>query len=179
LLAGWGREASLPDWPSFKAALLKRFDPTQKELFSRLAHCRQERNETVRKYADLYHDLAAQLGVDTQQDPIHMYNFLQGLHVKIHGKVFLMRPRNLEAAGCYTIYVSEGLERQDAPGVPEAFAPQRTRGLDTRGDNPRNSRWDDRRGGMRSPGPESQPPAHARMDGPCPSIGLPRPPETR
>ncbi len=88
-----GVEASLPDWPSFKAAFLERFDPTQEELFSRLAYCRQECNETVRKYTDRYCDLAGQLGVDTQQDPIHMYNFLQGLHVKVHSKVFLMWPR--------------------------------------------------------------------------------------
>ena len=102
-----GIEATIHDWDSFKRAFLERFDLTKEELYGRLTRCRQERGETVRDYADRYRDLAAQLEVDIDDDPIHLYNVLQGLSVRIHSKVFLMRPHTLEEA----IYVSEGMAR--------------------------------------------------------------------
>lgn len=112
--AAWyaGVEQTAGDWLSFRTAFLERYEVDKEELYGRLARCRQSREESVKEYADRYRSLAAQLGVDTQVDPIHMYNFLQGLKPSVYDKVFLMRPQGLDQAIKDAIYVSEGLTRQ-------------------------------------------------------------------
>ncbi|KXZ55242.1 hypothetical protein GPECTOR_3g382 [Gonium pectorale] len=85
-------------WRAFRQAFFERYDLDRRELFRRLAHCRQGHSESVRTYADRYRRLSALLGVDPDGDPLHMHNFLQGLNERVYRRVFLMRPETLDQA---------------------------------------------------------------------------------
>eukprot|EP00198_Chlamydomonas_reinhardtii_P005847 XP_001695183.1 predicted protein [Chlamydomonas reinhardtii] len=113
-----GIDGDMRDWPEFRAMFLERFAPGLEELFNRLSNCRQGRNESVRRYADRYRSLVAQLNINPACDPTYMYSFLRGLHPDVYQQVYLMRPANLDDAITNAIYVREagvGLMRDTAP----------------------------------------------------------------
>ncbi len=96
-------------WAQFKTAFLERYDVREEELYNRLSNCRQGKRESVRQYADRYQHLVAQLGLTTDGEPTHMYNFLRGLDRQIYQEVYRMKPRTLDQAIQDAIYISEGL----------------------------------------------------------------------
>ena len=99
-----GMGAAIGTWAEFKEALIARFAVSEEELLQQLSTCKQERNESVRAYADRFRHLLTQLGM-TGADAegrvaLRAYKsvFIRGLQPAIREKVYIFEYPDLESA---------------------------------------------------------------------------------
>ena len=101
-------------WDSFCVAFLQRYGVRTDELHTRLANCRQKRDETVRSYCDRFRHLLSELGINGDADVTHMHNFMRGLNSTVRVQTHLGEPHTLSRAIELAIYISEVLRNENA-----------------------------------------------------------------